>query len=53
VIDPISILILTGAVLGVLLIVLAVIAAVVLAPAVRRSLAERASAPDDEMSGVE
>lgn len=46
-IDPISIVILTGAVLGVLLVVLAIIAVVVLAPAVRRSLAERAATPDD------
>lgn len=46
-IDPISIVILTGAVLGVLLVVLAIIAVVVLTPAVRRSLAERAQTPDD------
>lgn len=46
-IDPVSIVILTAAVLGVLLVVLAVIAVVVLAPAVRRSLAERAQTIDD------
>lgn len=47
-IDPVSIAIITGAVLAVLLIVLAVIATVVLAPAVRRSLAERSATPDDD-----
>lgn len=52
-IDPVSILILTGAVLGVLLVVLAIIAVVVLAPAVRRSLAERAQTPDDSAQGLE
>jgi flagellar biosynthesis/type III secretory pathway M-ring protein FliF/YscJ len=47
VIDPVSIVILTAAVLGVLLVVLAIIAVVVLTPAVRRSLAERAQTTDD------
>lgn len=46
-IDPVSIVILTAAVLGVLLVVLAIIAVVVLTPAVRRSLAERAQTTDD------
>lgn len=49
-IDPVSIAIITGGVLVVLLIVLAVIATVVLAPAVRRSLAERAVTLDDSDS---
>lgn len=52
-IDPVSIVILTAAVLGVMLIVLAVIAVVVLAPAVRRSLAERAATPDESAQGLE
>ncbi|MDX2026496.1 hypothetical protein [Microcella sp.] len=52
-IDPVSIVILTGGVLVVLLVVLAVIAAIVLAPAVRRSLAERAAEPDDSQSALD
>lgn len=52
-IDPVSIVILTAAVLGVLLVVLAVIAVVVLAPAVRRSLAERSATPDESAQGLE
>jgi membrane protein implicated in regulation of membrane protease activity len=48
--DPVSIAIITGAVLVVLLVVIAVIATVVLAPAVRRSLAEREATPDDDRS---
>ena len=56
--DLITIAVLTGAVLVVVLVVIAVIAAIVLAPAVRRSLAEReasilpAAAPDrDDEAG--
>jgi hypothetical protein len=40
-IDPMSIAMITGGVLVVVLVVLAIIATVVLAPAVRRSLADR------------
>jgi hypothetical protein len=58
-VDLISIVIVTAVVLGVLLLVLAVIAVVVLAPAVRRSLAEREASippdaapdPDDDRAG--
>jgi hypothetical protein len=58
-VDLITILFVTGAVLGVLLLVLVTIAVVVLLPAVRRSLAERAASippadapdPDDDGAG--
>jgi hypothetical protein len=45
VVDPISLVIITAVVLGVLLLVLAVIALVVLLPPVRRALSERPAAP--------
>lgn len=46
--DLVSLALLTGAVLGVMLIVLAVIAIVVLLPLVRRALAERETAVESE-----
>lgn len=46
--DPLPIVLLTAAVLGVLLLVLAIIAVVVLLPPVRRALAERTHAAAGE-----
>jgi hypothetical protein len=53
--DPVPIVLLTAAVLGVLLVVMAVIAVVVLLPPVRRALAERTPAPgasEPDVDGV-
>ncbi len=54
-VDPISLVIITAVVLGVLLLVLAVIALVVLLPPVRRALSERPAAPgasEPDVDGV-